>query len=127
MTFRDETATGRSLHSFDLPDVPDRISVRDLVRLRVRDEVARCHAAPSTRFTGLVQPRDAEVELNGSRLSRPRVLDWEVQADVACRAFERNGFFVLVGGRQVEDLDQLVDLTMAADVAFVRLVALVGG
>ena len=127
MTFRDETATGRPLHSFDLPDVPARITVRELVRLRVRDEVARHNAAPTARFAGLVQPADAEATLNGYRLSRPRALDWEVQADIACRAFERNGFFVLVGDRQVEDLDQVVDLDEASDVAFVKLVPLVGG
>ncbi len=36
-------------------------------------------------------------------------------------------FFVLVGARQVEDLDEVVDLTAASDVAFVKLVQLVGG
>ena len=127
VTFRDETASGRPLRSFDLPDVPDRITVRELVRLRVREEVARHNAAPTERFAGLVQPVDAEVALNGHRLSAPRRLDWEAQADIACRAFERNGFFVLVADRQVEDLDDVVDLTAAADVAFVKLVPLVGG
>ena len=127
VTFRDETATGRSLRSFDLPDVPDRISVRELIRLRVRDEVARHNAAPGGRFTGLVQPADAEADVDGARLTRARRLDWEVQADVACRAFERNGFFVLVGNRQVEELDEVVDLGEDEDVAFVKLVPLVGG
>ncbi len=127
VTFRDESATGKELHSFDVPDVPDTITVRELVRLRVREEVARYNAAPTARFQGLVRPQDAEVELNGYRLSKPRRLDWEEQADVACRAFKRNGFFVLVGDRQVEDLDEVVDLTAASDVAFVKLVPLVGG
>ncbi|MPQ96861.1 hypothetical protein GB931_02775 [Modestobacter sp. I12A-02628] len=127
VTFRDETATGRSLRSFDLPDVPDDITVRELIRLRVRDEVARHNAAPAERFAGLVQPQGAEVELNGYRLAQPRRLDWERQADIACAAFLRNGFFVLVGDRQVEDLDEVVDLTTASDVAFVKLVPLVGG
>ncbi len=127
VTFRDESATGKELHSFDVPDVPDAITVRDLVRLRVREEVARYNAAPTARFQGLVGPLDAETELNGYRLSAPRRFDWKQQAEVACRAFERNVFFVLVGNRQVEDLDEVVDLTAASDVAFVKLVPLVGG
>ncbi len=127
VTFRDETATGKALHSFEVLHVPDSITVRELVRLRVREEVARYNAAPTSRFQGLVRPADAEVELNGYRLARPRRLDWEQQADAACAAFERNGFFVLVGDRQVEDLGETVDLNAAADVAFIKLVPLVGG
>lgn len=127
VTFRDETASGKFLYSFELPDVPDTITVRDLVRLRVREEVGRYNAAPTERFQGLVRPQDAETDLNGYRLSTPRRLDWEQQADIACTAFRRNGFFVLVGDRQVEDLDDVVDLTTASDVAFVKLVPLVGG
>jgi hypothetical protein len=42
-------------------------------------------------------------------------------------AFTKNGFFVLVAGRQVADLDEVVDLSAASDVSFVRLVPLVGG
>ncbi len=126
-TFRDETATGKSLHSFDVPDVPDSITVRELVRLRVREEVARYNAAPSAHFGGLVRPEEADPDGSGYRLKRPRRLDWTTQAEVACRAFERNGFFVLVADRQVESLDEVVDLTAASDVAFVKLVPLVGG
>lgn len=127
VTFRDESATGKALHSFDVPDVPDTITVRDLVRLRVREEVARFNAAPTQRFQGLVRPSDTEVDLNGYRFRAPRRLDWERQADIACQAFDRNGFFVLVGDRQVDDLNTVVDLTTASDVAFVKLVPLVGG
>ena len=127
VTFRDETATGKPLHSFDVLDVPDRISVRDLVRLRVRDEVARHNAAPAQHYAGLIRPEDAEPDGAGYRLRVTRRLDWEAQADVACRAFERNGFFVLVADRQVESLEEVVNLTTASDVAFVKLVPLVGG
>ncbi|MGW0200419.1 hypothetical protein [Nonomuraea sp. NPDC003201] len=39
MMFRDETATGRELETFSLPGLPERISARELVRLRVRELV----------------------------------------------------------------------------------------
>lgn len=127
LVFRDETATGRELSRFELLDQPEQLTVEEIVRLRVRDEVARHNAAPQARFRGLVQPDEAEVELNGYRLARVRRLDWEKQADVAVAAFRRNGFLVFVGGRQVMDLTEVVDLGAAHDVAFVKLVPLVGG
>jgi len=127
VTFRDETATGRELEETTIADLPETMTVRELVRLRVREEVARYNARPSHHFRGLVQPDDAEIELNGYRLRTPRRLEWERQAEIAERAFVRNGYFVLVGGRQVQDLDEVVDLGADPELVFVKLVQLVGG
>jgi hypothetical protein len=127
VTFRDETAMGKPLEEFTLPGLPERISARELVRLRVREEVARHNAAPTNRFNGLVRPDDAEVELNGYRMGAARRIDWERQADIAERAFQRNGFLLLIGERQIEDLAEEIDLTVDPVVSFVKLVPLVGG
>lgn len=127
VTFRDETATGKPLAEFALPDLPENISARELLRLRVREEVARYNAAPSARFNGLVRPVDAEVELNGYRMGARRRIDWERQADIAERAFQRNGFVLLAGDRQIEDLSEVIDLTADPVVSFIKLVPLVGG
>ncbi|MFI6352972.1 hypothetical protein ACIBJF_09990 [Streptomyces sp. NPDC050743] len=127
VTFRDETATGKPLTEWEVTGVPERMTVRELIRLRVSEEVARHNARPSNRFNGLVRPDDAETELNGYRLREPRRIDWERQAEIAERAFLANGFFVLAGDRQVEDLDEIVDLTVDPDLIFIKLVALVGG
>jgi hypothetical protein len=126
MTIRDETATGRQT-GFIVLDIPQTITLRELIRLRVREEVARYNAHPTERFNGLVKPTDAEEDLNGYRMRQASRIDWERQADAAIEAFGRNGFFVLVGDRQVEELDEPLDLDDASDVAFVRLVPLVGG
>jgi hypothetical protein len=127
VTFRDETATGRPVGDFKIPDLPRTMTVRELIRLRVRTEVARFNARPATRFNGLVQPTDTEADLNGYRVREPRRIDWERQADIAERAFAGNGFFVLAGDRQVEDLDEIVDLAAAPELIFIKLVPLVGG
>ncbi|MCX4612496.1 hypothetical protein FNV62_38470 [Streptomyces sp. RLB3-17] len=127
VTFRDETATGKPLTEWEVAGLPERMTVRELIRLRVREEVARHNARPSDRFNGLVRPDDAEMELNGYRLREPRRIDWERQAEIAERAFLANGFFVLAGDRQVEDLDEVVDLIADPDLVFIKLVALVGG
>ena len=123
----DAGAPGRETARQLLAGVPSPVSLRELIRLRVRDEVARFNANPAPRFNGLVQPRDAEAMLNGYSSARPRRLDWEEQAATALDAFERNGFFVFVGDRQVDDLDELLTLADADVVSFVRLIPLVGG
>lgn len=120
----DESATGKPLDSWVIDDVPDSLSVREIIRLRVRDEVARRNlAGRSGSLNTLVTPTAAEVLLNHTT----RRIDWERQADVAVRAFTANGFFMLVDNRQVSDLDELIDLQAATKVSFVRLVQLVGG
>ncbi|TDC53506.1 hypothetical protein E1281_17510 [Actinomadura sp. KC345] len=127
VSFRDETATGTPVTEVQIEGLPERTTVRELIRLRVREEVARHNARPSDRFNGLVRPDGAEAELNGYRLREPRRLDWERQAEIAEKAFLANGFFVLAGDRQVEDLDEEIDLTADPDLVFVKLVALAGG
>ncbi|MGW3242380.1 hypothetical protein [Streptomyces sp. NPDC001070] len=127
VTFRDETATGKPIGALEVAGLPERMTVRELIRLRVREEVARHNARPTDRFHGLVRPDDAEAELNGYRLREARTVDWRRQADIAERAFLSNGFFVLAGDRQVEDLDDVVDLSADPDLVFIKLVALAGG
>ncbi|WP_243640220.1 hypothetical protein [Streptacidiphilus pinicola] len=127
MTFKDETAMGRPVGAFEVGGLPDRMTVRELIRIRVREEVARHNARPGVRFHGLVRPTDAEVELNGYRLREARTLDWEAQAEIAERAFAGNGFLVLVGDRQVEELDEVVEVGAELSLVFVKLVPLAGG
>lgn len=123
---RDETPAGAVVDQWQLV-VAERLTLRELIRLRVREEVARYNAAPDGHFNGLIRPTEAEAQVNGYRMKPGRQIRWEEQADVAIAAFERNGFFVLVGSGQVDDLDAELDLDDSTDVAFVRLVPLVGG
>jgi hypothetical protein len=123
----DTTPTGTETGRLLLEDVPAAVTLRDVIRHRVREEVARYNAGPGVRFNGLVQPTDAECTANGYELRRPRRLDWQAQAAVALDSFQHNGFFVFVGDRQVTDLDEQLTLVETDEVSFVRLVPLVGG
>ena len=101
-----------------------------MIRRRVYEEVQEYHAAPpSAVFRGLVTSTAAEVALNGTNPTHAdkRRVDWEAQYERALSAFARNGFFVLVGDRQVEDLDEPLELKVDTEVSFIKLVALVGG
>lgn len=123
----DAAASGREQARMLLDNVPSPVLLRDLIRYRVREEVARFNSRPGPHFNGLVQPADSELTLNGYALRRPRQLDWEAQAESALQAFGHNGFFVFVGDRQVDDLDEELALAETDVVSFVRLVPLVGG
>jgi hypothetical protein len=127
LTIEDRTATGRATGTIDLTDVPDTVTLRELIRLRVREEVARYNLRPTAEFQGLVAPEGATPGATGHRMPAPRRIDWERQADIAVAAFLRNGFFVMVSGRQVVDLDEEIELAKAADVGFIRFTPLVGG
>jgi hypothetical protein len=135
LTIRDETATGKTTGELTLDVLDETITVRELIRSRVYQEVQdhnrRKASAEPIKFNGLVTPRDEERMLNaGSGGDRPRHLreiDWRKQFDVACDAFQRNGFFVLVDDKQVESLDEQITIGATTTVSFVRLMPLVGG
>jgi hypothetical protein len=131
VTVRDEPGSGRVAGTLTLDGIDERVTLRDLVRARVRAEVARCNAELGTSgggtFSGLVMPDGAVPAAQGFRMPAPRPVDWERQADQAVEAFGRNGFFVLVGDRQVTDLDKVLDLSPGTDIRIIRLVQLVGG
>lgn len=127
MTITDESVSGQVRDSWLLTGLPDQVTIREIIRTRVREEVARFNLADRSVFSGLVQPTETEIVANGYRLTRQRKLDWERQAEIAEGSFLANGFFVLVDDRQVESLDDLVDLRRDPKVSFVKLVQLVGG
>jgi hypothetical protein len=124
---RDESRPGRVVAEALLPLPAARVTVRDLIRTRVREEVAKANADRSGAHRMLVKPTEAEETLNGYRLREARTIDWERQAAVAEEAFERNGFFLIVDGRQVESLDQELELAADSEIRFLRLTQLVGG
>ena len=125
----DETSTGEVLHAFRLELVSERVSAREIVERRVRHEVARFNEGEprDNVFRGLIQPEDTEAALNGYRLKKRREIDADAQVALALRAFDSNGFLMLVGDRQVEQLDEEIVVTPGTRVSFVRLVPLMGG
>ncbi|WP_329022428.1 hypothetical protein [Streptomyces sp. NBC_00690] len=53
--------------------------------------------------------------------------DVDAACERAIKAFGRNGFLVLVGERQISELDEVVCLAKTTEVTFLKLVPLVGG
>jgi hypothetical protein len=105
----------------------ERITVRELIRRRVYQEVKDYNTQQPEYFRGLVQPTEAEPTLNGYRLKRRRQIDWEQQFELALRAFAGNGFVLLVDDQQMDDLEAEIVVSPETMVTFLKLVALVGG
>ena len=127
LTIHDETASGQKTNPFTLRCLTQRMTVRELIRARIFQEVQDYNQREPQYFRGLVEPSAAERVLNGYKLKAKRKIDWEDQFKRAVEAFDRNGFFVLVGERQAESLDEQFDVAVDTEVSFVKLVPLVGG
>lgn len=125
--FVDETTAGRRSDGWGLEIAEERLTVGELIRRRVFQEVAEYNARTPEVFRGLVQPQDTERVLNGYALRTPRRIDPEVQTELALAAFAGNGFLVLVGDRQVTDPEEEVEPVPGTEVTFLKLVPLVGG
>ena len=127
LTIHDETTSGAKTNTFTLDCLTERMTVRELLRARIYQEVEDYNQKEPEYFRGLVEPTNAERVLNGYKLRAKRKIDWQEQFNRSLEAFERNGFFVLVGDKQAESLDQEFDVKVDTEVSFVKLVPLVGG
>jgi len=116
VTIHDRTSTGDPTGTITLPGLPDGITLRQLIRLRVREEVARANVGAWRILLGLITSNDPT----------RTPIDWQVQADAAIDLFLANGYIVLVNGVQVTDLETRIDLKRDPDVRFIRLTLLEG-
>ena len=127
LTIRDETATGELLGETVLEFLTERITVRELIRSRVYQEVKDYNTKRPEYFRGLVQPSDAEKTLDGYKIRKARQVNWKAQFEAAVEAFEQNRIVVLVDDRQAEGLDEEIVIAPRTKLSFLKLVPLVGG
>ncbi|QEG16384.1 hypothetical protein [Gimesia maris] len=127
LTIRDETMAGKITGEITLEFLTENITVRELIRSRVYQEVKDFNAKQTEHFRGLIQPTDTEETLNGFKLKKSREIDWHEQFAKAVEAFERNQILILVNERQAESLDEEIKITPQSEVSFLKLTLLVGG
>ncbi|HXD09109.1 MAG TPA: hypothetical protein VN653_03510 [Anaerolineales bacterium] len=129
LLIRDETTAslGKAEHTFTVHISGERISLRELIRLRVTQEVEDFNSRQPAVFRMLVQPNDTERTLNGYKFHKPRQVNPVTQYEKAIEAFEGNGFIVLVDDRQIESLDTEIAFRPETSITFLKLVPLVGG
>ncbi len=127
VTIRDEATDGRALGESVIDFLTETISVEELIRGRVYQEVQDYNRDGAAKFRGLVDPAPQD----GAAVRRE--IDWKSQFEVACEAFRQNRVLILVDDRQVERLDQAIELRPATPdrpatgITFLKLTPLVGG
>ena len=132
LTIRDETASGRVYHEVPLEFPSEKVTVRELIRERVYQEVKDFNCRQGEQvFRGLVQPTDTERVLDGTaaeyHLKPHRPSEWQPQFDNAIEAFGRGGFLVLIDDKQAASLDQEFLIGHDTQVTFVKLTVVVAG
>ena len=127
LTIHDETNSGQKTNSFTLDWLTERLTVRELIRARIYQEVQDYNLKEPEYFRGLVEPANCQRATDGYKLKDKRKIDWQEQYQRALEAYNRNGFFVLVGDKQAENLDQEFEVKLDTEVSFVKLMPLVGG
>jgi hypothetical protein len=119
--------------NFDIP----RISVRELIRERVRLELERLQETRRARPKA-VELMPVECRLNdpprpqtisGLLVDGTRHDDPSIDRHVALAegGFTRGRYYILVDNRQAESLDEEVELAATAEVTFLLLTPLKGG
>ncbi len=127
LTIKDKNTLGAIEHVWSLDFLTEHITVRELIRSRVYQEVQDFNTSRSAYFNGLVTPTDAERALNGDKLRKTREIDWKRQYHRAVEAFMANQIIILIDDQQVDSLDAEIEVKTDTDVTFLRLVPLVGG
>lgn len=127
LTIRDESTDGRALNESVVEFLTESITVEELIRSRVYQEVQDYNLTKTGKFRGLVDPS------GGRATGESRDIDWKAQFQAACEAFRTNRVLILIDDQQVERLDQVIELRPATTerpatgVTFLKLTPLVGG
>ena len=128
MIIVDETVGGDRLHTFTIESLDENLTVREIIRARIWQEVQEYNSQQqAVAFKGLIEPTEAERRMNGAKVREFKPINWEKQFETALLAFESNGFFILIGDRQAESLDEVFPTGAETEVSFVKFVPLVGG
>jgi hypothetical protein len=127
LTIRDATMSGETLQEWSLSILTERITVRELIRSRVYQEVQDYNRRQPERFRGLIAPSEDERTLNGVKPTRPQHIDWHRQFERVLQAFRNNQILILVNDRQLNDLDEEIEISPGTEVSFLRLTMLTGG
>ena len=127
ITLKDENFAGEALSQILIEIEKDSCTLKEIIEKRVEAEVEKYNKVLPKYFTGLVQPTESEVTLNGYLIGNRRKIDVEKQVFVALNAFQKNSFFVLVDDEQITELDEVIELQSERKISFIKLTPLVGG
>ena len=137
-----ESPEAPDLAPISLRLLDERLSVAELIRRTVEEQVReltvrrRLDAEQAGRALArhylsteevAAQARRGAVRFPTTRAGKAAQLDPALEVEKALRAFEAGTYVILVDGRRVERLDEVVPFSPGTKVTFLRLMPLVGG
>ncbi len=123
----DETQSGCILNQVKLKVSKNRITVKELIKLRIFQEAEEFNAKRSSHYRGLVRPDHAKPMLSGFQLDPSYRIDPQQQYYIAMDAFKRQGFFVMVDEEKIDDPDYAIAVRSAPRISFLKMVPVIGG
>ncbi len=127
VTIKDASPTGKVSHQRKLSVPSSVLTVEELIKIRVFQEVKSYNEQMPDYINSLVQPSQEEKILNGIKVKARRQIDAEQQYYLALDFFQKNGFFILVDDRQVSELQTKIVVKEDTEISFIKLTPLVGG
>jgi hypothetical protein len=124
---KDDTISGETNNLFEIETNEQKATVKELIKMRIFEEIGSYNEKLPEYFKSLVQPTEAQVTLNGYRLIEKRAIDPEKQYYLALDAFNKNGYFLIINDKQVESLEQEIEIQENMELQFIKLTQLVGG
>lgn len=124
---KDDTIGGETNNSFVIETDETSMTVKDLIKIRVFNEVENYNNKQPEYFRSLIQPLEAESTLNGYKMVEKRKVDPEKQYYLALDAFKKNGYFLIINNKQAESLEQKIIIQDNIELQFIKLTPLVGG
>lgn len=127
VTIHDWTPGGVS-QCFQMVVPKQLLTASKLIELRVRQDVAECNKHKYKRRSALIEITDAEDILNSqiTKVNRQQI-DSDALVAAAQKGFKLNSFVMLVGERQIVDLNEVIDVSSEPKITFIRLIPLIGG
>ena len=126
---RDESMNGETLREYSVSLPAEKITVRELIRSRIYQEVKESNAQTASKKSNSENGFEiavAERALNGSAPPSAPV-DWQRQFEKVADAFCTNRIMIFVDDRQVRSLDETIEISPATKISFLRLTMLMGG
>lgn len=124
LTIRDQSLDHRGAREWLLDVLTERLTVRELIRNRIDQEVDHYNTGRPHTYRGLIQP--SRQSSRGERQAHRRI-DKQKQVASACDAFEGGRLVILIGDAQANALDDEFSVRPDTAVTFLRLSVIVGG
>lgn len=131
LNIREETFGGAEAKTHAITLLSENLTLAELIRLKVEQEV-EIHNKPVRKAlaerSNMLTEKERLLNRDTERqFVNPQIIDPEKEYYRALDFFQKNRLFVLIDGKQVEDLHEPLSMNTRSEVNFIHLMPLVGG